>query len=38
MKRKKPISHNHHPLQLFMGKIEHPQTIGKVPLAYHLRY
>jgi len=33
MKRKKTICHNNHPLHLFMGKIKHPETIGKAPLA-----
>jgi len=33
MKRKKPISHNNRPLHLFMGKIKHPETIGKASLA-----
>jgi len=33
MKRKKPISHNNCPLHLLIGKIKHPETIGKAPLA-----
>jgi len=33
MKRKKPISYNNHLLHCFMGKIKHPETIGKAPLA-----
>jgi len=33
MKRKKPISHNNRRLYLFMGKIKHPESIGKAPLA-----
>ena len=38
MKRKKPINANHCPLHLFMGKIKHPKSIGKVCPAGHLRY
>jgi len=26
----KPIRQNHRPLHLFMGKIHHPESIGKV--------
>jgi len=33
MKRKKPISHNNRPLHLLIGKIKHPETIEKAPLA-----
>jgi len=33
MKRKKRIGNNNHPLHLFIGKIKHPETIGKAPLA-----
>jgi len=33
MKTKKPINKYHDPLHLFMGKIKHPESIGKVPLA-----
>jgi len=33
MKRKKPISPNNRPLHLFMGKIKHLESIGKIPLA-----
>jgi len=33
MKRKKPISHNNHPLHLLIGKIKHTETIEKAPLA-----
>jgi len=29
MKRKKPINHNNRRLHLFMGKINHHETIGK---------
>ena len=31
MERKKPINNSHDPLHLFMGKIKHPASIGKVP-------
>jgi len=37
MERKKPINNNHDPLHLFMGKIKHLESIGKVPLAQPLR-
>jgi len=30
MKRKKPINANHRLLYLFMEKIKHPESIGKV--------
>jgi len=33
MAKTKPINNNHDPLHLFMGKIKHPESIGKVPLA-----
>jgi len=33
MERKKPINNIHDPLHLFMGKIKHPELIGKVPPA-----
>jgi len=33
MAKTKPINNNHDRLQLFMGKIKHPATIGKVPPA-----
>jgi len=33
MKRKKPINANPRPLHLFMGKIKHPESIGKVSPA-----
>jgi len=33
MKRKKPRSHNNHPLHLLVGRIKHPETMGKAPLA-----
>jgi len=33
MERKKPINKCHDPLHLFMGKIKHPESIGKVLLA-----
>jgi len=33
MERKKPINNSQDPLHLFMGKIKHPGSIGKVPLA-----
>jgi len=33
MERKKPINNGHDQLHLFMGKIKHPEFIGKVPLA-----
>jgi len=33
MERKKAINKSHDPLHLFMGKIKHPKSIGKVPLA-----
>jgi len=29
MKRKKPISHNNRLVHLVMGKIKHPETVGK---------
>ena len=31
MERRKPIDTSHDPLDLFMGKIKHPEFIGKVP-------
>jgi len=30
---KKTLTSNIHPLQLFMGKVKHPEYIGKIPLA-----
>jgi len=33
MKKRKPISDNNRPLNLFKGKIKDPETIGKAPLA-----
>jgi len=33
MSKTKPINNNHDPLHLFMGKIKHPESIGKVPLS-----
>jgi len=33
MERKKPINKCHDPPHPFMGKIKHPESIGKVPLA-----
>jgi len=33
MERKKPINNIHDPLHLLMGKIKHPELIGKVPPA-----
>jgi len=33
MERKNPINNNHDPLHNFMGKIKHPESFGKVPLA-----
>jgi len=33
MERKKPIKKYHNPLHRFMGKIKHPESIAKVPLA-----
>jgi len=32
MQRKKPISHNNHPLHLFMGIIKHHETMEKAPI------
>jgi len=33
MAKTKPINNSHDPLHLFMGKIKHPESIGKVTLA-----
>jgi len=33
MERKKPINNSHDSLHLFRGKIKHPESIEKVPLA-----
>jgi len=33
MKSKKPINKDHDPLHLFMGKLKHPESIGKFPRA-----
>jgi len=33
MQRKKPTNIPNSPLHLFMGKIKHAESIGKVPLA-----
>jgi len=33
MERKKPINNSHDLLHLFMAKITHTESIGKVPLA-----
>ena len=30
---KKTLNPNTRPLHLFMGKIKHPESIGKIPLA-----
>jgi len=31
--RKENLNSNNRPLHLFMGKIKHPESIGKIPLA-----
>jgi len=31
--RKENLNSNNRPLYLFMGKIKHPESIGKIPLS-----